>query len=216
MADSYKTIYSKAQGQIEEKKSKFIATICSVETKEEAESFIAACKKKYPDARHNCSAYVLGEDGQIMHSSDDGEPAGTAGKPMLEVLVGENLTNTVVVVTRYFGGILLGTGGLVRAYTQAVKAGVNAGGIIEKHKGYEATLKLSYTDVGKMQYLVRQNGYTELSCEYGADVTYQVLVSKVEFEHFEKKVTETFNGQLSIAEKKERIYGIYNNEPVIF
>lgn len=216
MADVYKTVYKPAQGQIEEKKSKFIATVCSASTKEDAEQFIAEVKKKYPDARHNCSAYILGEEGQIMHSSDDGEPAGTAGKPMLEVLMGEGLTNTAVVVTRYFGGILLGTGGLVRAYTQATKAGLMEAGQIEKRKGYSVNIILGYTDVGKMQYLVRQHGYTELSCQYEADVKYCVLVDKSAYETFEKQLTESFSGRIMVADKSEVLYGIYENKPIIF
>lgn len=216
MADAYKTVYKMAAGQIEEKKSKFIATVTTVESKEEAEQFIAAMKKKYPDARHNCSAYILGEDGQIMHSSDDGEPAGTAGKPMLEVLVGAGLTNTVCVVTRYFGGILLGTGGLVRAYTEAVKAGLEEAGTIEKRKGYSVNITTPYTDVGKMQYLIRQNSYTELDCQYEADVKFSVLVDKGDLPKFEKQLTEAFSGRIMIAEKTEVLYGLYENKPIIF
>lgn len=216
MADAYKTVYKMAAGQIEEKKSKFIATVTTVESKEEAEQFIAAMKKKYPDARHNCSAYILGEDGQIMHSSDDGEPAGTAGKPMLEVLLGAGLTNTVCVVTRYFGGILLGTGGLVRAYTEAVKAGLAEAGSIEKRKGYSVNITTPYTDVGKMQYLIRQNGYTELDCQYEADVKFSVLVDKGDLPKFEKQLTEAFSGRIMIAEKTEVLYGLYENKPIIF
>ena len=115
-----KIILQQAQGEITEKKSRIIATICPVQSQEEAAQFIAACKKKYWDARHNCSAYVIGENNEIMHSSDDGEPSGTAGRPMLSVLTGQDVHNVAAVVTRYFGGVLLGTGGLVRAYQGAV------------------------------------------------------------------------------------------------
>ena len=118
-------LLSGGSGQIEEKKSVFIANIARADSEEEATAFIETMKKKYWDARHNCSAFVIGERGELTRCSDDGEPSGTAGRPMLEVLLRENIKNIVVVVTRYFGGTLLGTGGLVRAYTQAVKEGLN-------------------------------------------------------------------------------------------
>ena len=120
----YKILLKGGEGEIVEKKSRFIATLFPVHSEEEAAAFIESMKKKYWDARHNCSAFVLGERAQVTRCSDDGEPSGTAGKPMLEVLLGAEVRNAAVVVTRYFGGTLLGTGGLVRAYTQAVQAGL--------------------------------------------------------------------------------------------
>ena len=121
---SYQTIYRGGEGEITEKKSRFIATVIPVNEEEKALEFIEAMKKKYWDATHNCSAYVIGERGETKRCSDDGEPSGTAGRPMLDVLEGEGLRNVAVVVTRYFGGTLLGTGGLVRAYSSAVRAGL--------------------------------------------------------------------------------------------
>ena len=122
----YQVVEQGGIGEIEEKKSRFIANVSPAGTEEEALAFIEAMKKKYWDARHNCYAYVLGERGELVRFSDDGEPSGTAGKPILEVLLGMEVRNLVVVVTRYFGGTLLGTGGLVRAYTQAAQAGMAA------------------------------------------------------------------------------------------
>ncbi len=124
MVLEYKILYEGGVGEIVEKKSRFIATTRPVETEEEAFGFIEEMKKKYWDATHNCSAFVLGERGEICRCSDDGEPSQTAGRPMLDVLLGEEIRNICVVVTRYFGGTLLGTGGLVRAYSGAVKAGL--------------------------------------------------------------------------------------------
>ena len=115
MSDNFKTPSDIFEAEITEKKSRFIATIAPVSSEEEAASFIKDMKKKYWNARHNCSAYIIGTQQQIVHSSDDGEPQGTAGKPILSVLSGRKLYNVVAVVTRYFGGVLLGTGGLVRA-----------------------------------------------------------------------------------------------------
>ena len=127
-----RTLYECGEGEIIEKKSRFIATVRKIETEEEALTFIAEMKKKYWDATHNCYAFVAGENQQLQRCSDDGEPNGTAGKPMLEVLRGNELRNIVVVVTRYFGGTLLGTGGLVRAYTKAVQEGIGNSVIVEK------------------------------------------------------------------------------------
>ena len=129
MLPEYRTIYRGGEDEIVEKKSRFIATVVPVNTEEEALEFVEKTRKKYWDARHNCFAYIIGERGQLQRCSDDGEPNGTAGKPMLDVLLGNELRNVAVVVTRYFGGTLLGTGGLVRAYSGAVKAGLDADGI---------------------------------------------------------------------------------------
>ena len=130
--DSYKAVYQGGEGEIVEKKSRFIATVHPIESEEEALEFIAGLKKKYWNATHNCWAFVAGERQELQRCSDDGEPQGTAGRPMLEVLLGEGIHNAAVVVTRYFGGTLLGTGGLVRAYSKAVQAGLKASVIIEK------------------------------------------------------------------------------------
>ena len=135
MTETYKILYRGGEGEIVEKKSRFIATTRPVESEEEAAAFIEEMRKKYWDARHNCSAYVIGDRGQTSRCSDDGEPPQTAGRPMLDVLLGAEVRNVCVVVTRYFGGTLLGTGGLVRAYSSAVQEGLKASIIVEKHLG---------------------------------------------------------------------------------
>ena len=157
MLEQYKTVYQGGTGEVVEKKSRFIATVRPVNSEEEALQFIEEMKKKYWDARHNCSAYVIGERREFMRCSDDGEPQGTAGKPMLEVLLGEDLYNTAVVVTRYFGGTLLGTGGLVRAYSKAVQEGLADSRIITKKHGILTEVGTDYNSVGKLQYLFAQN-----------------------------------------------------------
>lgn len=203
---SFRTVYQGVSAETEEKKSRFIAELCGVESKEEAEAFISECKKRYPDARHHCSAYIVGAKGQIEHFSDDGEPAGTAGRPMLEVLRGQKLTNTAVVVTRYFGGVLLGTGGLVRAYTQAVKAGVLASIIADRHEGYQVSIGISYTDVGRLQYFVRQNHFMLADTVYAEEVSCTILVEKERMGEFSAGLTELFSGKVAIGEKTEIIY----------
>ena len=145
-----------------EKKSRFIATVKPVESEEEASAFIAEMQKKYWDARHNCSAFVIGARQELTRCSDDGEPAQTAGRPMLDVLLREGITNVAVVVTRYFGGVLLGTGGLVRAYQAATQAGLAASVIIEKRPGRKLVIDTDYNGLGKLQYLFAQLGISIL------------------------------------------------------
>ena len=154
MLKCYKTVYRGSEGEIIEKKSRFIATVRLVESEEEALSFIEEMRKKYWNATHNCYAYVIGERRELVRCSDDGEPSGTAGRPMLDVLLGENLYNTAVVVTRYFGGTLLGTGGLVRAYSRAVQEGLAQSDIIEKIYGAILQIETDYNGLGKIQYLI--------------------------------------------------------------
>ena len=154
MSEEYKAVYEGGEGELIEKKSRFIATVIPAESEEEALAFIEAMKKKYWNATHNCSAYVIGEKGQLKRCSDDGEPSGTAGRPMLEVLEGEGIRNVAVVVTRYFGGTLLGTGGLVRAYSASVKAGLASSVIITKIPGVKLKIETDYTGLGKIQYLL--------------------------------------------------------------
>ena len=137
MLEQYKTVHVGGEAEIIEKKSRFIATVKPVKSEEEAIAFIETLKKKYWNATHNCFAYVIGEHFQVQRCSDDGEPSGTAGKPMLDVLLGEEIHDVAVVVTRYFGGTLLGTGGLVRAYQSSTKAGLEASKVITKKYGHK-------------------------------------------------------------------------------
>ena len=146
-----KTVYAGGEGEIVEKKSRFIATVRPVSSEEEAVAFINEMKKKYWDARHNCSAFVIGDRQEISRCSDDGEPAQTAGRPMLDVLLKEEIHNVCVVVTRYFGGTLLGTGGLVRAYGHSAKEGLLAAGIAELVLYRKYSVLAAYSDSGKVQ-----------------------------------------------------------------
>lgn len=188
------------QGEYEEKKSRFIATLRPVNSIEEASSFIEEMKKRYWDARHNCSAYVIGRNNEITRCSDDGEPSGTAGRPMLEVLTGAELHNAAVVVTRYFGGTLLGTGGLVRAYTQAVKEGIaNSISAVERD-GERLMLGLEYGDVDRLLNLLKTRGLSPESSDYGADVTMELVVAAEDADDFIKEVTELTAGRV-LAEK---------------
>lgn len=184
-------------GEITEKRSRFIATVRSVESEQEAVSFIEEMKKKYWDARHNCSAFVIGSRGELTRCNDDGEPGGTAGRPMLEVLLAEELRNVAVVVTRYFGGTLLGTGGLIRAYTQAVKAGLDncVTGVI-KH-GVEVCLRTDYNDIGKVLYILGQRGVEPSDSRYEQDVRLTVQIAAEQLESLQRELTEATCGRLA-------------------
>lgn len=212
MPDIDRSIYKGGIGEVVEKKSRFIATIEPVTNKEEAEAMIAACKKKYWDARHNCSAYIIADTVDILHSSDDGEPSGTAGKPMLDILVAQGLKNVCVVVTRYFGGTLLGTGGLVRAYQAAVKAGLEQCTFIEKKKGIKATVALDYNDVGKIQYLFATEKVETISTDYGEKVFMSLIIPYDAFLNVKEKVVDITSGKSLFQDVSEAYYALVEGE----
>lgn len=199
-------LLSGGSGQIEEKKSVFIANIARADSEEEATAFIETMKKKYWDARHNCSAFVIGERGELTRCSDDGEPSGTAGRPMLEVLLRENIKNIVVVVTRYFGGTLLGTGGLVSAYTQAVKEGLNDCKIGVLRMGVPLALTTDYNGIGKILYLLSAMGLAPKDSDYGEKVTLQVLVPVEEKDRLVRDITEATAGKTEILQENPISY----------
>ena len=208
----YKTIYTSGTGEIEEKKSRFIAHIKKVTTEEEAVSFIAQKKKEFFDARHNCSAFVIGENQEITRCSDDGEPSGTAGRPMLEVLLGMGITNVCVVVTRYFGGTLLGTGGLVRAYQSAVKEGLNNSVIVEWTYGQKITIACDYTNIGKLQYIFANNNCPIISSDYGADVSFVIAAQCENADTIIKQINEATAAKAKIISKDNIIFANVNGE----
>ena len=204
--DSYRILLEGGEGEIVEKKSRFIATVRKCETEGEAVAFIEEMKKKYWDARHNCSAFVIGSRGELTRCSDDGEPSGTAGRPMLEVLLGEGIRNIAVVVTRYFGGTLLGTGGLVRAYTQAVKEGLKACKIGRMRFGCDLKIETDYNGVGKILYLLGQRGIEPLDSAYTDTVTLQIRIPAETEEELGKEVVEATCGKAKIEKVNELYY----------
>ncbi|NLL76531.1 MAG: YigZ family protein [Clostridiales bacterium] len=199
----YKILQEGGSGEITEKKSRFIATLAPVQTEEEAAAFVDEMKKKYWDARHNCSAFVLGDKAQITRCNDDGEPSGTAGKPMLEVLLASEVRNVAVVVTRYFGGTLLGTGGLIRAYTQAVQAGLNASSIVTMRYGVELVITTDYNGIGKIQYILGQMGLVAMEAEYTDSVRMRLMVPYEMEERLCKDLTEVTAGKIKIEKMKK-------------
>lgn len=209
-------VYKGGQGEITEKKSRFIATVRPVESEDEAVSFINETKKKYWDARHNCSAFVIGKRQELTRCSDDGEPAGTAGRPMLDVLLKENIHNAAVVVTRYFGGELLGTGGLVRAYQQATKAGLSASEIIEKKDGAILFIRTDYTGIGRLQYLFAQEKITVMDTAYEADVLVKAVIPENDKKRIEKTIIEQTNGTAKLEWGDEVTFAEYDGEVLLF
>lgn len=206
MVLSYKTVYKGGTAEIVEKKSRFIAHIAPAGSEEEAVRFIEEKRKAFWDARHNCHAFTVGLAPQMSRCSDDGEPAQTAGKPILDVLLGAGLKNTVVVVTRYFGGTLLGTGGLVRAYSSAVRAGLEASVVIEKQLCSRMKIRMDYSMLGKIQYLAADLQLPVVSAAYTDLAEMEVLVPMPAKDRFLKKITEASGGKI-IPEEEEICYG---------
>lgn len=197
--ESYKTVKGVGQAEIVEKKSRFIAHVMPVKNEKEALENIEKIKKQYWDARHNVFAFQLGERNEIQRYSDDGEPSGTAGMPVLEVLRGEEVKDTLIVVTRYFGGTLLGTGGLVRAYGKAAKEGLLNAGVIERVLYTQISITVDYTLSGKVQYEILQEKYILQDTVYTHNVEFKVLCPVAMTEGFVKNIVNITNGQGVIA-----------------
>lgn len=190
-----KIVQEGGTGEVVEKKSRFIAQVFPINTEEEALEYLAGVRKKHYDARHNCFAYVLGEKNETERCSDDGEPSGTAGRPILDVITGRGIHDVLVVVTRYFGGTLLGTGGLVRAYSAAAKQGFENCKVVEKRRGYHVTVRTDYTDLGKIQHIAAELGLSEESAEYAEDVELVYTVPEDKVPVFEQEITDKTGGK---------------------
>lgn len=199
------TIDSSATAEIIEKKSRFIANAYNVESKEEAEEKIKQIKKKYYDAKHNCFAFsIIKENNVILKSSDDAEPSGTAGEPILNVIKKNNLKNILIVVTRYFGGILLGTGGLTRAYSNAASSVIEKCNIIKEEKGLEAIIELDYSENDKFKYYCEKNNIRITNIEYNENIKYNIELNDEEYNKLTLK-NKTNNVNLLFNVKKIEI-----------
>lgn len=203
---AYITIRSFGEDSFEEKKSEFIGYAKRVESEEEAKAFVAEIKDKHKQARHNCWAYVIGENMGLQRYSDDGEPQGTAGIPILEVMKKSGITDCAIVVTRYFGGVLLGAGGLTRAYTKGASIALKAGGVVEKVKGGKVSIVIEYDMLGKIQYLCGQNNWHIEDTEYSDKVIVHILAEDCVKELIEKEVINSTNGKAEISFSEEDIY----------
>lgn len=184
------------EGIYEEKKSRFIAKVYSVDTEEQAGEYIEAARKKYWDARHNCYAFIIGSNSEVTRCSDDKEPSGTAGKPILEVISGMGIYNCLVIVTRYFGGTLLGTGGLVRAYTKACKDALNNSVLAKVVQGERYIVTVDYSLVGKIQRIAEDMNASIVNTEYLENVCFTIMIEAGS--GIEKKIIEGTNGKATV------------------
>jgi uncharacterized YigZ family protein len=200
---NYKTVKGQGEHEIVIQKSRFIAHVNRAETEEEAQNFIQHIKKIHWNATHNCSAYLIGEHNQIQKANDDGEPSGTAGVPILEVLKKRDLRDTVVVVTRYFGGIKLGAGGLIRAYGKATSEGLDAVGIVERKLMRVMETTIDYTWLGKVENELRGSIYQLKTIHYLDQVKIETYVNSGEEETFTAWMTELTNGQARIEQGEQ-------------
>lgn len=203
MLSSYYTVKTSGTNEIAINKSRFIAHVKRVTNEAEAQDFIQSMKKEHWNATHNCSAYMIGERDEIQKANDDGEPNGTAGVPMLEVLKKRHLKDTCVVVTRYFGGIKLGAGGLIRAYGSAVTEGINAAGVVERTLTKVMAVHVDYTWLGKIENELRQSSYIIKDIEYEDKVSLFVYVPIESVQPFHEWITNITNGQGLIDEQEE-------------
>ncbi len=212
---SYKTIFDYGEAEDIISKSRFIGYAKPVESEDEAAEFVEMIKKKHKDATHNVPVYLIGEKFEVQRYSDDGEPSGTAGVPVLSMLKNEGITNLAIVVTRYFGGIKLGTGGLVRAYTHAAKLAVEAAQVVEKRIYKEVHVKLDYTLHGKFQnFLMNHDNYLIKETEYLDIVNTIVFIEPAEYETFSAQVVDMTNGKAEISEHEEIYLTILNGKAV--
>jgi uncharacterized YigZ family protein len=205
----YKTVSTTGRGEYTEKKSRFLAEAVHVETAGEAEAYLESVRKAHYDARHHCFAYIAGEPGttdEIMRSGDDGEPSGTAGKPMLEILTGEGLHRTLLVVTRYFGGVLLGTGGLVRAYTKASKEALANAEVLELVRGTEAKITCSYPAYDRLLYHLSNEGVTPFDTFFHERVSFAILFPEDEEETLFTLITRLTEGQAEFQVTKRQVF----------
>ena len=207
-------VLGEASGEITEKKSRFIAVIKEIHSEQEALDFIESKRKQYWDARHNCYAYVLGANNEIQRFSDDKEPSGTAGKPILDVLLGANVRNAIIVVTRYFGGVLLGTGGLVRAYTDSASASVAAlkdpqitsGKMLEVLEGRKITFASDYKDISKFESLTLKHEMCTVSKEYLENAVYSMIIEASRLDAFIKDAQNATRGAFSLMDDEAVTY----------
>lgn len=200
MAIQTRTIAKRGSIELVVKKSRFICTVDRAASEDVAREQLLALKKQYWDASHNCSAWILGERGELRRSNDDGEPSGTAGAPMLHVLDQRELTGTMAVVTRYFGGTLLGTGGLVRAYGQAVSDAIDAVGIVERVPLTVMAVEAEHDEAGKLDNLLRNTSWRVANIDYGERVTFELPLGEGEIDPFRAWLSETTNGRCEAVE----------------
>lgn len=226
-----KVLLSSKTYELVEKKSRFIANIFYVENEKEASDKLNEIRKKYYDAKHNCYAYILGAGGENVKSSDDGEPQGTAGHPMLDILKGEGITNCIAIVTRYFGGTLLGTGGLVRAYSDSLKSVISSARFSNLYQGVEISFDIDYDNFGKVENIVKSinqettyNNHnislekhefiTVIDKAFEENVKLRYLIDKEVFDKFSKNINNLTRGKVILDDANKKIYFIKDKKIV--
>lgn len=215
MNESCRTVYQYSTGEVTLKKSRFIASVYPVSSEEEALELIDRVKKDHPGARHNCYAYVIGDRDEIKRLSDDGEPAKTAGLPIMDLITQEGLHNLLIVVTRYFGGTLLGTGGLVHAYQGAAKEGLLNATVIEKYKGWKSEILIDYNLTGKLKYNLVQAGIFLLGEEYLDKVRFSLLIPEDALQPFQKSLLELTAGKINLSPQEKLPYTLLEGQLVL-
>lgn len=208
-------IYKGGEAEIVEKKSRFISLINPINSEEEAIKYIEQIKKSNWNATHNCYAFVVGDKYELQRFSDDGEPSGTAGKPMLDILIRNNIHNALVVVTRYFGGTLLGTGGLVRAYQKSVDAGLCNCELISKVPGYLLTITADYHNIGKIQHIINTYQLNLMDIQYSDKVLLKVVIKDDEKDSVIQKITEGTNAKASIIVNGQVFFGLKDKKCIM-
>ncbi len=209
-------VLGRSSSEIVVKRSRFIATVCEIHSEKDAASLIAGLRKQFWDARHNCYAYVLGEKAILTHSSDDKEPAGTAGRPILDAIIKSGHTNTLIVVTRYFGGILLGTGGLARAYSLSASEGLKAADSFPLSPGNRITINCTYSDSGRLMHLTEEYNAPLIDSSYDEAVTLTVLSEKDHTNALIKKITEASKGKASVVTGDDIFYYVSDGRASIY
>lgn len=212
----YKTVKTVGSAEFVEKKSRFIVTVIPVTTTQEALEELEKLRKEYWNATHNCFAYVLGDNGSEQRCSDDGEPSGTAGKPMIDVILGSKINNVLVVVTRYYGGTQLGTGGLVRAYSHATKLGLDGCVTIEKELGKLFNIRTDYNGIGKIQYILGEHQVQITNSDYTDIVNVEAMVPLELVDTIKNKITEATSGRAEIQVNTEQWFAILEGELMLF
>ncbi len=216
MGKGYKAVYKGGAGEIEEKKSRFICAVEPASSEEDAIAFFNRKKKEYWDARHNCTAFTIGENNEISRCSDDGEPPGTAGRPMLDILLGEGIHYAAVVVTRYFGGTLLGTGGLIRAYQRAVREGLANATIIERQKGMIIKIRTGYASLGKIQYALSGHSAYTLETDYADAVNIRAIAPDDAVSALRDDILRASNGAAGVEDDGAADYCIADGKVIMF
>ena len=210
-----KILYQGGTGELTEKKSRFIAQTFPVHSEDETLERLAEVRRQHWDARHHCWAYVIGDRHQLQRCSDDGEPQGTAGRPMLDVLLGEDVHDAMVIVTRYFGGVLLGTGGLVRAYSSAASEGLKQSVILDRISGSRLTIRTDYTGIGKIQYLLAQRGIVTENSRYTDLVELDVLVAEQDRDGLIRDLTECTSGGAQFPDEQPVLFAVHEGECIL-